>query len=72
MRNYKQTKAIEHAVPTLRGSAADYLNCSCRFSAVAQAQLGGTQNARKDSGYDGAASSTVIHEPLETLSLIHI
>ncbi|XP_043510934.1 dopamine D2-like receptor isoform X3 [Frieseomelitta varia] len=41
---------------------------ACRFSAVAQAQLGGTQNARKDSGYDGAASSTVIHEPLETNS----
>ncbi|CAD1478002.1 unnamed protein product, partial [Heterotrigona itama] len=37
-------------------------------AAVAQAQLGGTQNARKDSGYDGAASSTVIHEPLETNS----
>lgn len=45
-----------------------YSNCSCRFSAVAQAQLGGTQNVRKDSGYDGAASSTVIHEPLETNS----
>ncbi|XP_024221469.1 dopamine D2-like receptor isoform X1 [Bombus vosnesenskii] len=41
---------------------------ACRFSAVAQAQLGGTQNVRKDSGYDGAASSTVIHEPLETNS----
>ncbi|XP_076621122.1 dopamine D2-like receptor isoform X4 [Colletes latitarsis] len=38
---------------------------SCRFSAVAQAQLGGTQNVRKDSGYDGAASSMVVHEPLE-------
>ncbi|XP_076763020.1 dopamine D2-like receptor isoform X2 [Xylocopa sonorina] len=37
-------------------------------AAVAQAQLGGTQNARKDSGYDGAASSTVVHEPLETNS----
>ncbi|KAK1123151.1 hypothetical protein K0M31_008784 [Melipona bicolor] len=60
---------IERARPTLvHRSAADYLNCSCRFSAVAQAQLGGTQNARKDSGYDGAASSTVIHEPLETNS----
>lgn len=59
---------IEYARPTLCRSVADYLNCSCRFSAVAQAQLGGTQNARKDSGYDGAASSTVIHEPLETNS----
>ncbi|XP_076621120.1 dopamine D2-like receptor isoform X2 [Colletes latitarsis] len=34
-------------------------------AAVAQAQLGGTQNVRKDSGYDGAASSMVVHEPLE-------
>ncbi|XP_076172669.1 dopamine D2-like receptor isoform X4 [Ptiloglossa arizonensis] len=41
---------------------------SCRFSAVAQAQLGGTQTVRKDSGYDGAASSMVVHEPLEANS----
>ncbi|XP_014467942.1 PREDICTED: dopamine D2-like receptor isoform X5 [Dinoponera quadriceps] len=41
---------------------------SCRFSAVAQAQLTGTPHVRKDSGYDGAASSTMIHEPLETNS----
>ncbi|XP_076682686.1 dopamine D2-like receptor isoform X2 [Andrena cerasifolii] len=37
-------------------------------AAVAQAQLGGTQTVRKDSGYDGAASSTMIHEPLDTNS----
>ncbi|XP_061935498.1 dopamine D2-like receptor isoform X2 [Apis cerana] len=39
-------------------------------AAVAQAQLGGErQNGRKDSGYDGAASTAVIHEPvLETNS----
>ncbi|XP_014467943.1 PREDICTED: dopamine D2-like receptor isoform X6 [Dinoponera quadriceps] len=37
-------------------------------SAVAQAQLTGTPHVRKDSGYDGAASSTMIHEPLETNS----
>ncbi|XP_066584740.1 dopamine D2-like receptor isoform X2 [Prorops nasuta] len=36
-------------------------------AAVAQAQLGGP-NVRKDSGYDGAASSTVIHETLEANS----
>ncbi|XP_036145422.1 dopamine D2-like receptor isoform X4 [Monomorium pharaonis] len=43
---------------------------SCRFSAVAQAQLAGAPHVqRKDSsGYDGAASSTMIHEPLETNS----
>ncbi|XP_003700100.2 dopamine D2-like receptor isoform X1 [Megachile rotundata] len=41
---------------------------ACRFSAVAQAQLGGTQHARKDSGYEGAASTTLVHEPLETNS----
>ncbi|XP_011334384.1 dopamine D2-like receptor isoform X3 [Ooceraea biroi] len=44
---------------------------ACRFSAVAQAQLSGTQHGvqRSDSsGYDGAASSTMIHEPLETNS----
>ncbi|XP_067206279.1 dopamine D2-like receptor isoform X4 [Linepithema humile] len=45
---------------------------SCRFSAVAQAQLsgGGAPHVqRSDSaGYDGAASSTMIHEPLETNS----
>ncbi|XP_032688161.1 dopamine D2-like receptor isoform X5 [Odontomachus brunneus] len=41
---------------------------SCRFSAVAQAQLTGVPHVRKDSGYDGAASSTMIHEPLETNS----
>ncbi|KAL6434441.1 hypothetical protein ACFW04_006091 [Cataglyphis niger] len=43
---------------------------SCRFSAVAQAQLTGTPNVqRNDSGgYDGAASSTMIHEALETNS----
>lgn len=37
---------------------------------MAQAQLGGErQNGRKDSGYDGAASTAVIHEPvLETNS----
>ncbi|XP_031774209.1 dopamine D2-like receptor isoform X3 [Apis florea] len=40
---------------------------ACRFSAVAQAQLGGAQ--RKDAGYEGAASTAVIHEPvLETNS----
>lgn len=46
-------------------------NRSCRFSAVAQAQLSGTTPhvQRSDSaGYDGAASSTMIHEPLETNS----
>ncbi|XP_076172666.1 dopamine D2-like receptor isoform X2 [Ptiloglossa arizonensis] len=37
-------------------------------AAVAQAQLGGTQTVRKDSGYDGAASSMVVHEPLEANS----
>ncbi|XP_014467938.1 PREDICTED: dopamine D2-like receptor isoform X2 [Dinoponera quadriceps] len=37
-------------------------------AAVAQAQLTGTPHVRKDSGYDGAASSTMIHEPLETNS----
>ncbi|XP_017881762.1 dopamine D2-like receptor isoform X2 [Ceratina calcarata] len=39
-------------------------------AAVAQAQLSGTQNARKDSGYGdgGAASSAVVHETLETNS----
>ncbi|XP_006607672.1 dopamine D2-like receptor isoform X3 [Apis dorsata] len=38
---------------------------ACRFSAVAQAQLGGErQNGRKDPGYDGAASTAVIHEPV--------
>ncbi|KZC06028.1 Dopamine D2-like receptor, partial [Dufourea novaeangliae] len=37
-------------------------------AAVAHAQLGGTQNARKDSGYDAAASSMAIHETLETNS----
>ncbi|XP_032688162.1 dopamine D2-like receptor isoform X6 [Odontomachus brunneus] len=37
-------------------------------SAVAQAQLTGVPHVRKDSGYDGAASSTMIHEPLETNS----
>ncbi|XP_067206269.1 dopamine D2-like receptor isoform X1 [Linepithema humile] len=45
---------------------------ACRFSAVAQAQLsgGGAPHVqRSDSaGYDGAASSTMIHEPLETNS----
>lgn len=43
---------------------------ACRFSAVAQAQLTGAPHVqRKDSGgYDGAASSTMIHEPLETNS----
>ncbi|KAL6434439.1 hypothetical protein ACFW04_006091 [Cataglyphis niger] len=43
---------------------------ACRFSAVAQAQLTGTPNVqRNDSGgYDGAASSTMIHEALETNS----
>lgn len=35
---------------------------------MAQAQLGTTQHARIDSGYDRAASSTVIHEPLEANS----
>ncbi|XP_032688157.1 dopamine D2-like receptor isoform X2 [Odontomachus brunneus] len=37
-------------------------------AAVAQAQLTGVPHVRKDSGYDGAASSTMIHEPLETNS----
>ncbi|XP_011639592.1 dopamine D2-like receptor isoform X4 [Pogonomyrmex barbatus] len=43
---------------------------SCRFSAVAQAQLTGTPHVQRNdsSGYDGAASSTMIHEPLETNS----
>ncbi|KAG7197229.1 hypothetical protein KM043_018356 [Ampulex compressa] len=41
---------------------------ACRFSAVAQAQLSGTTNTIKDPGYDGAASTVVIHEPLETNS----
>ncbi|CAL1679851.1 unnamed protein product [Lasius platythorax] len=43
---------------------------ACRFSAVAQAQLAGTPNVQRNesSGYDGAASSTMIHEPLETNS----
>ncbi|XP_053973390.1 dopamine D2-like receptor isoform X1 [Hylaeus volcanicus] len=40
---------------------------ACRFSAVAQAQLG-TQSVRKDSGYDGAASSMVVQDPLEANS----
>ncbi|XP_023289021.1 dopamine D2-like receptor [Orussus abietinus] len=40
---------------------------ACRFSAVAQAQLG-TQNVRKDSGYDAAASSAVVHENTEANS----
>ncbi|KAI4474695.1 hypothetical protein M0802_015489 [Mischocyttarus mexicanus] len=42
-------------------------NCNCRFSAVAQAQLG-ESNGRRNSGYDGAASSTMIHEQTETNS----
>ncbi|CAL1679852.1 unnamed protein product [Lasius platythorax] len=39
-------------------------------AAVAQAQLAGTPNVQRNesSGYDGAASSTMIHEPLETNS----
>ncbi|XP_047369055.1 dopamine D2-like receptor isoform X3 [Vespa velutina] len=37
---------------------------ACRFSAVAQAQLG-ESNGRRNSGYDGAASSTMINEPTE-------
>ncbi|XP_011639593.1 dopamine D2-like receptor isoform X5 [Pogonomyrmex barbatus] len=39
-------------------------------SAVAQAQLTGTPHVQRNdsSGYDGAASSTMIHEPLETNS----
>ncbi|XP_076238274.1 dopamine D2-like receptor isoform X2 [Calliopsis andreniformis] len=37
-------------------------------AAVAQAQLGATQNVRKDSGYDGAASSTIVHEQMEANS----
>ncbi|XP_024940029.1 dopamine D2-like receptor isoform X2 [Cephus cinctus] len=37
-------------------------------AAVAQAQLSGRPNTRKDSGYDGAASSTILHEALETNS----
>nr|XP_034171748.1 dopamine D2-like receptor isoform X2 [Osmia lignaria] len=37
-------------------------------AAVAQAQLGGTQHARKDSGYEGAASTTLAQEQLETNS----
>lgn len=43
---------------------------SCRFSAVAQAQLTGTPHVQRQdsSGYDVAASSTMIHEPLETNS----
>ncbi|XP_072742561.1 dopamine D2-like receptor isoform X3 [Anoplolepis gracilipes] len=43
---------------------------ACRFSAVAQAQLTGTPNVQRNdsSGFDGAASSTMIHEPLETNS----
>ncbi|XP_043683300.1 dopamine D2-like receptor isoform X2 [Vespula pensylvanica] len=36
-------------------------------AAVAQAQLG-ESNGRRNSGYDGAASSTMIHEPTETNS----
>ncbi|XP_025992168.2 dopamine D2-like receptor isoform X3 [Solenopsis invicta] len=43
---------------------------ACRFSAVAQAQLTGAPRVQLNdsSGYDGAASSTMIHEPLETNS----
>ncbi|XP_012054276.1 PREDICTED: dopamine D2-like receptor [Atta cephalotes] len=43
---------------------------ACRFSAVAQAQLTGTPHVQRQdsSGYDVAASSTMIHEPLETNS----
>ncbi|XP_071566281.1 dopamine D2-like receptor isoform X4 [Temnothorax nylanderi] len=43
---------------------------SCRFSAVAQAQLTGAPHVQRQdpSGYDVAASSTMIHEPLETNS----
>ncbi|XP_011639590.1 dopamine D2-like receptor isoform X2 [Pogonomyrmex barbatus] len=39
-------------------------------AAVAQAQLTGTPHVQRNdsSGYDGAASSTMIHEPLETNS----
>lgn len=45
-------------------------NGSCRFSAVAQAQLTGAPHVQRtdSSGYDGAASSVMIHEPLETNS----
>lgn len=45
-------------------------NRSCRFSAVAQAQLSSAPHVQRESsgGLDGAASSTVIHEPLETNS----
>ncbi|XP_029156543.1 dopamine D2-like receptor isoform X2 [Nylanderia fulva] len=46
---------------------------ACRFSAVAQAQLTGTPSVQSvqrndSSNYDGAASSTMTHEPLETNS----
>ncbi|XP_077271098.1 dopamine D2-like receptor isoform X4 [Temnothorax americanus] len=43
---------------------------SCRFSAVAQAQLTGAPHVQRQesSGYDVPASSTMIHEPLETNS----
>ncbi|XP_071635793.1 dopamine D2-like receptor isoform X1 [Temnothorax longispinosus] len=43
---------------------------ACRFSAVAQAQLTGAPHVQRQdsSGYDVAASSTMIHEPLETNS----
>ncbi|XP_020282698.1 dopamine D2-like receptor [Pseudomyrmex gracilis] len=43
---------------------------ACRFSAVAQAQLSSAPHVQRESsgGLDGAASSTVIHEPLETNS----
>ncbi|KAM0726954.1 Dopamine D2-like receptor [Formica fusca] len=43
---------------------------ACRFSAVAQAQLTGAPNVQRNdsSGFDGAASSTMIHEALETNS----
>ncbi|XP_078034300.1 dopamine D2-like receptor [Augochlora pura] len=57
-------KSTEFFLATVVEEAANFLISLCTI----QPQLGGTQNARKDSGYDGAASSMVINEPLETNS----
>lgn len=51
----------------IKDAHIDVLNFSCRFSVVAQAQLNSasTVTVRKDSSYDGAASSALLHEAIE-------
>ncbi|XP_043461646.1 dopamine D2-like receptor isoform X2 [Leptopilina heterotoma] len=52
-------KSTEYFLATVVEEAA------CRFSVVAQAQLNSQSKVRKDSGYDGAASNTLLHEAIE-------